>query len=112
MGMSIENKNVYILVSARGMMLKQRIRHGKASHTWTNNLGRAKLFVNLDEARRYVMDFALRYPYDEYDSKILDDAFFRKVSMTPLHDREEVFSDKYIPKSMTAVDGEDEAVEG
>lgn len=93
--------NVFILVSKKGMFLRRALRRGRAGHTWTNNLKKAYTYPSLTEARKSVMEFALKYPYDEYDSKTLEGAWFRAITLEPTYDRYEVFDRSMTP---TAID--------
>lgn len=96
----IESVKVFVLVSGKNLFLSRSVRLGRRGHTWTSSLKKAMTFGDLNTARKYVQEFALKYPYDEFHSKTLEGAWFRDMTIVPGDTRYEIFDDTYVPKAM------------
>lgn len=104
----IDDMVVYAIVK-NGLYMRKSMRRGKGGHTWTNNIRKARTYASLDEARKNVMEAALKYPYDENNQRTLEDAWIRAVKLVPLNSRYEIFDNKRTPISCGPEDVESDA---
>lgn len=94
----VDDMVVYVIVR-NGLYMSKSLRSGRAAHTWTNNIRKARAYPSLDAARDTVMKIGLRYPYDEFNKRTLEDAWIRSVKLVPLNARYEIFDKSKTPIS-------------
>ncbi len=95
----MNDEMVVYLVIKNGMYMRKTVRRGKAKLVWTNNIRKARTYHSLDAARENLMEIGLKYPYDEYNKRTLQDAWIRAAKIVPLNSRYEVFDKKRTPTS-------------
>lgn len=114
--MTEARNDICYVVTRDKMYMSSLARRGKASHTWTNLLRKARKYSTLSAARNTVIEASLAYPYDENGRPSLENVWIREVLLVPQAVRHEIIvnynavdqnGDAYIEIDMVDLEDED-----